>query len=289
MLLAAGLSALVSPLAAADPAEKIKEAPEIYQVKGVVEKLEADGKTVVIDHETIPGYMDAMIMPLEVKDTKELIGLSPGDIVTFRMLVSEEEAWIDQIKKVGSRKPLPPKRETFRKSPIVEPLEVGDRVPDYHFTNQVGRTISLGRFKGEAVAITFIYTRCPYPNFCPRMCNNFLDAQKKLKAQPNAPTNWHLISISFDPAFDTPARLKTYAEGWRYDPQHWDFATADLWTIDGITEQFGLQFWREENSVIGHNVRTVVLDTQGRVHHIFVGNEWKPDELVEKILEAARK
>lgn len=286
--LSAGLMACAHRSSSTVPASKAGSKTQIFQVKGVVQKVEADGKTVVIQHERIPGYMEAMTMPFEVKDTKELIGLNPGDTVTFRMMVTDDEGWIDQIQKTGSTSVATPKsREAYRKAPIVEPLNPGDLMPDYNFTNQLGRAISLNQFRGQALAIVFIYTRCPYPNFCPRMSNHFLDVQKKLQALPNAPTNWQLLSITFDPAYDTPARLKTYAENWRADPAHWNFATADLWTIDGITEQLGLQFWREENAVIGHNVRAAVIDPKGRLQRIMVGNAWQPDELVEEILKAA--
>lgn len=289
ILLAALCTACARQRASADATGTAGGEPRVFQVKGVVEKLEADGRTVVIQHEAISNYMSAMTMPFEVKDTRELIGLSPGDVVAFRMMVTDKEGWIDQIQKTGSTdRTGARKRETFRRAPIVEPLSVGDAVPDYHFTNELGQAISLSQFRGQALAIVFFYTRCPYPNFCPRMSNNFLDVQKKLKALPHAPANWHLLSISFDPAYDTPARLKAYAEGWRYDPAHWSFATADLWTLDGITEQFGMQFWRDEGAVIGHNVRTVILDAAGRVQRILTGNTWTPDEVAADIVRAAQ-
>lgn len=264
---------------------------DVYQVKGVVEKVEADGKSVMISHEKIPGYMDAMTMSFDVKDAKELIGLSEGDIITFRMLVNDDEGWIDRVQKIGRKGSEPPKprRDEVRKAPIVEPLNIGDAVPDYRFTNQFNQPISLSQFRGKALAIVFIYTRCPYPNFCPRMSSNFQEVQKRLKAMPGAPKNWHLLSISFDPVFDTPSRLKDYAESVRYDPAWWSFATSDLWTLDGITEQLGLQFWREEGAVIGHNVRAAVLDPQGRLQHVFTGTKWQPSELAGAIIKSAGK
>ncbi len=271
------------PAAPPPPLDNIRT----FQVKGVVQRLESDGKSVVIRHEKITNYMDAMTMSLEVRDTNELAGLAPGDAVSFRMLVTEEDGWIDQIRKLGTNVAAPP-REAYRQAPMVEPLRVGDAIPNYYFTNQLGRPISLQDFRGQALAITFIYTRCPYPNFCPRMSNRFLDAQKKLKARPGGPANWHLLCVSFDPAYDTPARLKAYAETWQQDPARWSFATGDLWTLDGITEQCGLQFWREENAVLGHNVRAVVIDAAGRLQRVLEGNEWKADELVEELVKAAK-
>jgi protein SCO1 len=259
---------------------------QIFTVKGVIKELKPDGRTVVIKHEEIPNYMPAMTMPLEVKDTNELTGLQPGDGVRFRLLVTDKEGWIDQLKWLGSTNLAePPPRETFRRVRAVEPLEVGDAMPDYPFTNKLGRAIHLADFKGQALAFTFIYTRCPLPNFCPRMSGNFAEACKKLSL-PDAPKNWRLLSISFDPEHDTPEVLNSYAKRYEHDTNHWDFATGALIDIDAITEQFGLMFPRE-GAIFNHNLRTVVVNAQGRIQKIFIGNEWKVDEFVVEMVRAA--
>jgi protein SCO1/2 len=120
------------------------------------------------------------------------------------------------------------------------------------------------------------------------MSQNFEKAQKALKAQSNGPKNWQLLSISFDPDYDTPERLRKYAQVYGIDTNHWQFATSDLWNIDGITQQFGLIFSRETpNALPQHNLRTVVIDAQGRVHKVFVGNEWTTEEFVNEMTTAA--
>ena len=121
---------------------------------------------------------------------------------------------------------------------------------------------------------------------CPRLSQNFSETQKKLKEVPNAPTNWHLLTISFDPEKDTPAVLKNYAGRFGYDPQHWSFLTGDLMEITAIAEQFGQMFWREGGS-ISHNVRTVVIDANGKVQKVIAENKWTSDQLVEEIVKAA--
>jgi len=260
---------------------------QIFQVKGVVQELKPAEKTVVIKHEEIPGFMEPMTMPLEVKAVKELDGLQPGDSVTFRMIVTKDEGWIDQIRKIAEATPIPPApTETFRRVRMVEPLSVGDALPDYHFTNELGQKMSFAQFRGQALAFTFLFTRCPFPNFCPRMSTHFAAVQNKLKAMPNAPTNWHLLTISFDPEFDTPAALKAYAKGFGADPARWNFLTGEMIDIDAITEQVGLLFVRQEGT-INHNLRTVVVDAQGHIQRIIPENKWEPDELVEEILKAA--
>ena len=279
-----------------------KDERKVFQVKGVIKELKPNGKTAVIAHETIPDYMDAMTMDFDVKDPRELAGLQPGDAVSFRMVVTKDDGWIENVRKLPPAAPTNASQRitinstngtnagplSFRRSPIVEPLNIGDAIPDYKFTNQFGAPISLAEFKGQAVALTFIFTRCPFPLFCPRMSQNFEKAQKQLKSRPDAPKDWTLLSISFDHEYDTPPRLKKYAEPYNIDTNHWQFITSDLWTIDGITEQFGLTFFRETPGALPqHNLRTVVLDTRGRLQKVFVGNEWTADEFVDEMVKAA--
>jgi protein SCO1/2 len=262
---------------------------QIYSVKGVVKELKPDGRTVVIKHEEIPNYMPAMTMPFEVKEAQELAGLQAGDEVTFRMLVTDTDGWIDQIRKVGASAVEPQTRETVRRVRIVDPLKIGDAIPDYPFTNELNQPISLGQFKGQALALTFIFTRCPFPNFCPRMSSNFAEAYKKLSTSPDGATNWHLLSISFDPEFDTPAVLKGYAKRYQYDTNHWSFATGAWIEIDAITEQFGLEFSRSQTGIgWDHKLRTVVIDAAGKVQKVYAGNEWKVDDLVDEMVKAAK-
>lgn len=268
---------------------------QTFQVKGLVVELDPDGRTVKIKHEEIPGYMDAMTMPFEARPASELNGLAAGDTVAFRMSVTETDGWINQIQKLASAPAAAPVTNTlpttgrFRVVRDVEPLNEGDLMPDYHFTNQLGQAVSLSQFRGQALAITFIFTRCPFPLFCPLMSRNFEEVQKKLQAQPNAPTNWHLLTISFDPDYDTPPRLKGYARQYNADPAHWSFLTGALIDITAIAEQCGLLFWRESESVnISHNLRTVVLDPQGRVQKILADNKWTSEQLAQEILKAAQ-
>ena len=262
---------------------------QTFFVRGVVEELMPDGKTAVVKHEAIPNYMEAMTMPLEVKEPKELAGLQPGDVIFFRMLVTKDDAWIDRVTKIGKAATAAEKPQTtFRRVREVEPLKVGDLMPNYPFTNELGQAVSLQEFKGQAVGFTFIFTRCPFPTFCPRMSENFANAYKQLSARPDGPKNWRLLSISFDPAYDTPATLKAYARRYQYDPQKWSFVTGALIEIDAITEQFGLEYFREAGSSFNfnHKLRTVVVDAQGRVQQVFVGNEWKVDDFVAEMVKA---
>jgi protein SCO1 len=260
-----------------------------FQVKGLVVSLIPDEKKIEIKHEAIPGYMPAMTMPFEVKTTNELAGLEAGDSISFRLVVTETNGWVEQIKKIASSGTNGLSTAgAVRPIRIVVPLSEGGLLPEYHFTNQLGQAFSTKQFKGQALAITFVFTRCPFPDFCPLMANNFGAAQKRLLAMRNAPANWHLLTISFDPQFDTPAVLKGYAESHNYDPAHWTFATGDLTNIAAIGQQFGLTFWHDETGSITHNLRTVVVDASGRAQKIFANNTWTSDELVVEMLKAAK-
>jgi protein SCO1/2 len=293
----ATLTAAVLSLAALSCRQDIAPAPaaaktnlQIYQVKGVVKEVFAEKKKVKIAHEEIPHYMEAMTMLFDVRDAGELKGLQAGDSVSFRMLVTDDDGWIDQLKKLESpRTPLSSEPPPFRRVRDVEPLAVGDKLPDYTFTNALGRVVRLSEFRGRALGFTFIFTRCPFPTFCPRLSSNFAEAAQKLTTLSGGPTNWHLLSITIDPDYDTPGRLQAYAARYKADPKYWDFLTAALIDITAIGEQFGLQFWRSSpNEPVNHNVRTVVVDATGRIQWITPDNEWKPEVLVEQMIRAAR-
>ena len=270
---------------------------QAFLVHGIVRELKPEENSLVIQHEEIPGYMPAMTMPLKVKKPKEMANLQPGDNVSFQMVVTKTDGWIEQVKKLpASESPAPPAPvlpSTFpTNAPVrvvrdVEPLNIGDPLPDYTFTNELGQAVSLAQFKGQALAITFIFTRCPFPTFCPQMSRYFRETQEKLKQQTSM-TNWHLLTLSFDPEFDTPAVLKNYAEEYQADPSRWNFLTGALIDVTALTEQFGVQFWRvNPGEPLSHNLRTVVVDAAGRVQKIFPNNNWTSDELVAEMLKAA--
>lgn len=267
----------------------------MFEVKGVIKAVETARRQVEIRHEAVPGFMPPMTMPFDVKDTNELAGLAPGQRVTFRLMVENNEAWIDHIKRVDAVStgvaPTPPPAETptTRLARDVEPLAPGDMLPDYQLTNQLGRAFSTRDFKGQALALTFLFTRCPYPTFCPRMASEFEATQQQLLKGRPALTNWHLLTVSFDPEYDKPEVLKMYAEAHAYDPRYWTFATGALIDVTALGEQFGLAFWRDPGGAINHNLRTAVIDAAGRVQKIFEGNTWKSDELARELVLAAGK
>lgn len=271
-------------ISSATPAQSTNQ--RIFQVNGVIKSIAPAQKEIEIKHEEIPGYMPAMTMPFDVKDTNELNGLQAGQAITFRLTATDTEGWVDNIHVVdGASLAIP----ATNPPPIrfVQPLQTGEALPEYHLTNQLDQTIATTQFKGQALAITFLFTRCPFPTFCPRLAHDFEEAQQKLLNLQGGPTNWHLLTVSFDPEFDRPSILKSYAEAHGYDPAHWTFATGDLANVAALGDLFGLAFWRDTTGSITHNMRAAVIDRNGRLQKVFEGKDWTSAELVAEIVKAA--
>ena len=227
-----------------------------------------------------------MTMDFDVRDAKELKGINAGDVVSFRLVVTDDEGWIEQVRRVSTAPGEMPTRENAAAVRTLDPLQPGEVFPDYHFTNELGRAVSLRDFRGKALAVTFIFTRCPFPEFCPKLSKGFAAAYQKLKSERDAPPNWKLLSISFDPEFDTPAVLKSYAQRYSYDSAQWSFLTGSFEEIGGLAAQAGLRFGKEGDS-ISHNVRTIVIDAQGRLRRVFSDTKWTADDLATELIAAA--
>ena len=286
--LCCALAALTAVLSACDKRPHSTAPRDVYSVTGRVVEVRAAEKSVEIQHDEIPGYMEAMTMPFDVKDTNELAGLGVGDKVTFQMIVLTNDAWIQNIRVMEKFVKGIPTSGPFRLVREVDPLKVGDPLPEYHFTNELGQTVSTTQFNGKAVVLAFVFTRCPYPTFCPLTVGNLADTQRRLAALTNGPANWHILAISIDPLYDTPAILHEYAQRYSYDPKSWSFLTGELIDVTALAEQFGMTFWHENGGQLpSHNLRTVVVDANGKIQSIVSGNKWTVDELVKGVVKAA--
>ena len=269
-------------------AAPMADAATSYAAGGVMEKISADRHTATIHNREIPGYMAEMTMDFPVRDTNELSGVSPGDIITFTVVIEKNDSWIQNVKRTGQTAPVAT-NDVQAMSDTPADLGPGDLLPDGSLTAEDGREIHFSDFRGKAVALTFFYTRCPLPNFCPLMNRNFADARNLISSTTNAPANWEFLSISFDPATDTPALLGSYAGLFRAEnPDHWLFAAASTNTLATLAPALDLMVVHEGNS-ISHNLRTVVLDPKGRIYRQFDGNQWTARELADAILAAARQ
>lgn len=257
-----------------------------FDLKGVVVSVNYQQHRIIIDHEEIPNYMMAMTMPFKVKDTTILYLVQPGDTVQGTLAVSRSESWIEKLAvlRKGEIAESSASDEMFRRV-----YKVGERMPDFSFVNHEGRRVRLSEYRGRVVAITFIYTRCPLPDFCIRMSNNFARVQKELAADPRLAGKWHLLTISFDPKFDSPAVLKNYGRVYTKDLTTWDFVTDSMKTILDIADGLELVTEDDEGGLIAHNLRTAVIDKNGVLLEVYNGNEWTPEELKETMADAIRR
>lgn len=253
-----------------------------YELRGTVVEVDRQQRTVTVAHEAIPGYMGAMTMPFSVQDDWAFAALAPGRGIAATLVVQGNHSWLESLS-IGEGTSSGGSA-TLEKGAAGE---VGSEVPDFVLLNQDGRQIRLSQFRGTTLLVTFIYTRCPLPDYCPLMTNHFLSLYRSLVKEEPLLARTHLLSVSFDPAFDTPQVLREYAgrylggdaaEAFR----HWDFATGTAEEIRKMAEYFGLEYWREGNQIV-HSLRTAVISPDGRLVRLYSGNDWTPGELLREV------
>jgi protein SCO1/2 len=257
-----------------------------YTLQGQVISVTPNHSEATIKHEEITGLMPAMTMPYKVRDVKLLDGIAPGDLITARLIVVPNDAYLTDVKKVGQAPLEKPRAVSSDAAPSAsagfELLKPGEAVPDARFVDQNGRTRAFSSFRGSTVILTFIYTRCPMPTFCPLMDRHFAAIQKKLKDDAASNGRVHLVSVSFDPSTDTPPVLKKHAAKVGADPKTWTFLTGDRDEIDRFAARFGVSVARARNDQgdITHTLRTAVVDADGRLVKVYTGNDWTPEQVL---------
>ena len=258
-----------------------------FTVRGAIRGIPPDGRTLEIEHEAIPNYMPAMTMPFSVRKAGDAKDLKIGDAVEFRMVVNDKEALIDRIRKIGAAQldlPTPAASTPRPAGQASMRWRAGDMLPPFRLTNENGEQIGSDTLRGRPYVLTFIFTRCPIPNFCPLMNKNFAELQNAIKSGDGKVAETKLLSISFDPEFDTPAVLKEAAQHENADPAVWSFATAPKPEIEQLTRGFAVMV-QPEAGTISHGLATALVDREGRVVEIWRGNGWKPDDVLQKLNE----
>ena len=251
-----------------------------YELKGKVEAVEPDKHLITIAHDEIPNYMPSMTMPFADPDDTDFQILAVGDQIAATLVVDGPHSWLENV--IITKESVDPSTSTG----IVEARE-GAEVPDYGLVNQDGKDIKIHHYRGKALLLTFIYTRCPLPEYCTLMSRNFAEIDQHLQQQPPLYERTHLLSISIDPEFDTPKVLRSYgaAHTERYSSEtfsHWEFATGTKDQVKGIAQFFGLRYF-DENGQITHGLRTVIIGPEGKVLKVYHGNDWKPDEVIKDL------
>ena len=255
-----------------------------YQLKGQILDVKPGTNEVLVKHDDIPGFMPAMTMPYTVQDRNLLTGKEPGDLITATLVVGETEAHLSKIDKTGHAPIVDAAAPEITDSQILKP---GDAVPDTKLVDETGTARPLTSLTGHRVAMTFMYTRCPQPDFCPLMDRNFAAVQSEIKKTP-ALADVRLVSVSFDPANDSPAVLKTHARSLQADPAMWHFVTASVEDTKAFAARFGVTAvpGDESPAVLVHNLGTVIIDPDGRLVKIRPGNMWTPADLIADLKAA---
>ncbi|HJT67881.1 MAG TPA: SCO family protein [Pyrinomonadaceae bacterium] len=251
-----------------------------YELKGKVLMVEREKHLVTVAHEEVKGLMPAMTMPFTVESDSDLDALAPDATLTATLVIDGAHSWLEDlviVQQTGA--------PNLTSSGMTVEAKEGDQVPNFGLRNQDGKTIRFKDYRGKALLLTFIYTRCPLPEYCTLMSNNFAKIDRQLEQDANLYAKTHLLSISIDPGYDTAQVLRSYgaAHTERYQDetfQHWEFASGEQ--VKETAQFFGLQYFADKDQII-HGLRTVIIAPDGKVAKVYTDNTWKPDEVVEEL------
>ena len=256
-----------------------------YAFKGKVMSVDKNAGTANIDNEPIAGFMDPMVMPYSFKPPSQIDQIQPGDSITADVVVDSEKYWLEHVKVIGHSQA--PADKPAASIPIPSP---GDEVPDFKLINQSGKSISLHQYRGQTLLLTLIYTRCPFPDFCPRVSHEFAEIDHQLLSDPAHYGKTHLLSISFDPAHDTPKVLRAYGFSCAgsKDPalfQRWEFAAIPQGELQEFANYFALTY-KEEGGTITHSLSTAVIAPDGKILKWYHGADWQALDLLQDVAAA---
>lgn len=264
-----------------EPAQK-------YALRGKVISVEKDRRTVTVEHEEIEAFMPAMTMPFNVKEKDDWAfqALSQGKQLAATLVVQGTSSWIEDIV-VSDTTVVDEEKAKRAKGPAP-----GDLVPSLSLTNQDGKRINLENYRGKTLLLTFIYTRCPLPEYCTLMSTNFAEIEKALAADLQLYSKTHLLSISIDPEYDTPRVLRSYGASHtgrhsKEDFSHWEFATGSAEEVRAVADFFGLTYSPASGEIV-HSLRTALIGPDGKLLKLYTGNDWKPSDVVSEIKQLGK-
>ena len=255
-----------------------------FDLRGKVVAVNKNEGTVTLAHEAIPGYMAAMTMDYPLKDKWAFDVLKPGQTIRATLVVASDRAWLEGI--VVSEEAKPESNSLAPPESARTPL--GQEVPDFPLINQDGKRIHLHQYHGKALLLTFIYTRCPLPDYCPLMSKNFARILQEVRSDPALSPSTHLLSISIDPEYDKPAVLRAYGLDCAGNPHpfdHWEFASGTPEQVRKVAEFFGLKYWTEGGQIV-HALVTALIGPDGKVIQIYRGNDWQPAQVVSDLRDS---
>lgn len=281
-------------LACCQAASAVAQAPARHPVTGLVVAVDAAEARVTVSHEAIAGVMPAMVMPFEVREPRQLAGVTPGDAVRFTLVIEGGTAYAEAIVVVpyesAELDPLVAGRlrllQALTGSPRPDPLPVGEPVPDFTLTDQMGAPVSLSQLRGQVVVVNFVYTSCALTQFCFRVTNHLATVARRFDERLGRDLT--LLTVTFDPARDTVAVLRDYASQWKADPRSWKFLTGDVEAVRRVCDLFGVDFYPDEG-LMNHSLRTVVVDRGGALAGRIEGNEYSAAQLGDLVAEVLRR
>jgi protein SCO1 len=278
----------LSLILAVTACQKEKPVPQQrYEVRGKVVAVDKRGGTVTLAHEAIQGYMGAMTMGFVLKDQWAFDVLKAGQSVRATLVVEGENAWLEGIVVTEEARP-----ESTPSAPAeaLHPPPLGVEVPDFQLINQDGKRIHLHQYRGKALLLTFIYTRCPLPDYCPLLSRNFAKILEQLRSDPSLAASTHLLSISIDPEYDKPAVLRHYGleyAGKSSPFERWEFASGNPEQVREVTGFFGVNYWNDRGQIV-HALMTALIGPDGKVRKLYRGNQWQPADVLSDLRSLPR-
>ena len=254
-----------------------------YALVGKIISIDQSKRQIVVSHAEILGYMPSMVMPFKLKEAAQLQSLAKGDEISATLVVDGKESWLEEVRIVRKGD-----RATDSRDAEINALpRESDAVPDFTLVNQNGKKISIKDYRGKALLVTFIFTRCPLPDYCPLMSSNFAEIDKALQKEPALYAKTHLLSVSFDSAYDTPAVLRSYGAAYteKYSDEkfeHWEFASGSAEEVMAITKFFGLKYEAKSDQIV-HSLVTAIVSPDGKVAKIYSFNDWKPTDVLNDL------
>ena len=256
-----------------------------YEIEGRVVSVDSASNLITVAHQEVAGLMPGMTMPFQVARSEDWVfgKIAPGDHIRATLVMTDHA----ELQSISFTKGSDTHGDGTTELRLPD---VGDEVPDFRLVNQSGKTIELQQFRRRPLLLTFIYTRCPLPDYCPRMSRNFREILQQLQANPAVYAKTQLLSVSVDPEFDTPKVLHNYGESFagQIDPkfQHWQFASGSAKDVRKAADFFGMSY-NEKDGQIVHNLRTVLIGADGRVVKVYSGNQWTPADVARDYEAAA--
>lgn len=274
-----------------EPSPPVPKTGDQYPIRGTVVHVDSQDGQVELQHEAIPGLMEAMTMSYPVTDRSVLSELHHGDKIVATLVADKSSQGpvnlrLSDVVVTAEANPNHVPEEQYH---VPTP---GDVVPDFTLVNQSDKKIDLDNYRGKVLLMTFIYTRCPLADYCPRMSRNFAEIDQKLATDPALYKDTHLLSVSFDPTYDTPKVLKSYGEAYtgKYSKetfQHWEFAAPPEKELAKMEQFFLLGVTPGEKGTLQHSLSTVVIGKDGKVVAFYPTNDWKVADVLSQVKQVA--